>query len=92
MEAQFDDRLLAHMKTVIVAKLRREEKFTLSYTKDPGEGGRSTIWLHPAIELAFDFDDDTRPALNRAWIDELMRSANSNDGMSVIDEPVVLAR
>ncbi|MBM7473010.1 hypothetical protein ACFQD4_15260 [Subtercola frigoramans] len=80
------------MKTVIVAKLRREEKFTLSFTKDKKGGGRSTIWLHPAIELAFDFDEVTRPSLNRAWIDELMRSANSNDGMTVIDEPVVPAR
>ena len=83
-EITFDDRQLAHLKVVIVAKLRRDEKFTLSWE---GDDGRSTIWLHPAIELQFTFDERVRPPLNRGWIDQLMATANSGDGMRVIPEP-----
>ncbi|MEF2977951.1 DUF7882 family protein [Subtercola sp. YIM 133946] len=83
-EIDFDDRALAHLKVVIVAKLRRDEKFTLSWEN---ESGRSTIWLHPAIELRFGFDERERPPLNRLWIDQLMATANSGDGMRVIPEP-----
>ena len=86
-EAYFDDRVLAHVKAVVVAKLRRDEKFTLSFNRDPESRGRCTVWLHPAIELSFEFEDQQRVALNREWIDVLLRSANSNDGMSVSAEP-----
>ncbi|MCU1481826.1 MAG: hypothetical protein JWQ19_2612 [Subtercola sp.] len=85
-EIEFDDRLLAHLKAVIVAKLRRDEKFTLSWERSD-VNGRCTIWLHPAIELQFEFDDRERPVLNRLWIDQLMATANSGDGMRVVPEP-----
>ena len=86
-EIHFDDRLLAHLKVVIVAKLRRDEKFTLSWQREETDAGRCTVWLHPAIELQFEFDERERPPLNREWVDQLMATANSGDGMRVIPEP-----
>jgi hypothetical protein len=85
-----DDRALAHVKVVIATKLRRNESFTVSWRHPHGEpGGRSTIWLHPSIPLRFVFDEPEPPELNRAWIEELARSANSSDGITLLaeDEP-----
>ncbi|WP_309102610.1 hypothetical protein [Microbacterium sp.] len=82
-----EDRALAHLKVVIATKLRRQESFTLSWKHAEDEpGGRSTIWLHPAIPLRFTFDEAEPPALNSRWIEELMHSANSTGGITMVDE------
>lgn len=87
-EIDFDDRLLAHLKVAIIMKLRRDEKFTLSWEVSPDHGsGRTSIWLHPAIPLQFKFHGNRPPTLNRTWIEEFMLSANSTDGMQVLAEP-----
>jgi hypothetical protein len=84
---QIEDRALAHLKVVIAAKLRRQESFTLSWKHPDGaEGGRSTIWVHPSIPLRFVFDDPEPPRLNMRWIEELMHSANTSGGISLVDE------
>lgn len=82
-----DDRALAHLKVVIATKLRRNESFTLSW-KHPEDdlAGRSTIWLHPSIPLRFTFDEPDVPPLNMKWVEELMQSANSTGGISLVDE------
>ncbi len=88
-EVEFDDRVLAHMKAVIVAKLRRNESFTLSWDVPAEEGGgRSSVWLNPAIPIQFEFYGSRDPSVNRAWIDELMKSANSPGGMRIVPEPI----
>ncbi|WP_217183840.1 hypothetical protein [Streptomyces sp. AC495_CC817] len=84
-----EDRALAHLKIVIATKLRRNESFTLSWRHPAGEAvGRSTIWLHPSIPLRFTFDEPEPPALNARWIEDLMHSANSTGGISLVDEMV----
>ena len=90
LSVDVEDRLLAHLKSVIIAKLKRDEKFTFSWVTAPGADGRPgrcTIWLHPAIELHFVFDDAERPMLNRRWIDQLSQLANTSDGLSSLPEP-----
>ncbi|WP_210481155.1 hypothetical protein [Naasia sp. SYSU D00948] len=83
-----EDRLLAHVKMAIIAKLRRDEKFTFSWQHGvEGGGGRSTIWIHPSIPLRFKFDGSRTPVLNRAWIEALLLSANSTGGLQLIPEP-----
>ena len=70
---EFDDRALAHLRIVMIAKLRRAESFSFSWKFEAAYGsGRSSLWLHPAIPLQFEFYGGREPALNRAWIDELM--------------------
>lgn len=88
-EARFDDRVLAHLQIVIVAKLRRQESFAFSWSKPRDEGsGRASLWLHPAIPLVFTFHGGRTPTISRAWIDALMSSANSSGGLRIIPEPM----
>jgi len=87
-KVDFDDRPLAHLQIVIAAKLRRNESFNFSWVKDPSAGsGRTTIWMHPAIPLVYDFDGSRHPSINREWIDALMTSANSTTGLVLVPEP-----
>ena len=82
-----EDRALAHLKIVIATKLRRNESFTLSWTHPEGErNGRSTIWIHPSIPLRFVFDEPEQPQLNMKWIEQLMHSANTSGGITLVDE------
>lgn len=85
---EFDDRLLTHLQLVMGAKLRRNEAFFFSW-RDESEsgGGRSSVWVHPSIEVGFKFHGSRSPAVNRAWIDELMASANSSGGLRITPEP-----
>jgi hypothetical protein len=86
--AEFDDRLLAHIRVVIIAKLRRGESFTLSWNLETSHGsGRSSIWIHPSIPLQFEFFGSRDPSLNRAWIEALMATANSANGLELVAEP-----
>lgn len=85
---EFDDRVLAHLKVVILSKVRRGESFTFSWEYKAADGsGRSSIWINPSIPLQFDFSGSREPTLNRAWVDELVRLSNSPSGLRVIPEP-----
>jgi hypothetical protein len=79
-----DDRTLAHVELVVLAKLRRNESFAL--TIDTPKGGRSTIWINAASTLRFEFGEATH-ALNRDWLDELIDSANTTTGLQIVSEP-----
>lgn len=83
-----EDRTLSHLKVVFVSKLRRGESFAFSWTKNSGEGGgRTTVWVHPAIPLVFDFQGGREATLNRAWVDALMLSSTSANGLVIVPEP-----
>ncbi|PRY68488.1 hypothetical protein B0I08_104190 [Glaciihabitans tibetensis] len=83
----FDDRLLWHIKLVIIAKLRRQESFSFSWDNDnEGDGGLTCIWLHSEANLRFEFTIATEPDINRDWLEALMHSANSTSGLHVIPE------
>lgn len=79
-----DDRTLAHVELVIVAKLRRNESFALSIS--PDEGGRVTVWVSPSSTMTFKFDE-TEHAINRSWLEILLDSANTTSGLRVLPEP-----
>lgn len=81
---RFDDRSLAHLRTVVVAKLIQQESFLFTW-KDSGI--RRSIWMHPAIPVQFEFDSTESPQLNRGWVEELMASANSTGGLKLRPEP-----
>ena len=85
---EFDDRVLAHLQVVILAKLRRGESFTFSWDYSSANGGgHSSVWLHPAIPMQFDFVGKKDPALNRAWLEELVQLANTPAGLRIVPEP-----
>jgi hypothetical protein len=86
-EIEVDDRLLAHLKVVVLSKLRRAESFTISWDVEADQGGgRETVWVHPAIPLRFRFAGSRPPQLNRAWLDQLVRAANRGD-LRLMPEP-----
>ena len=85
---EFDDRVLAHLQIVIGMKLRRNEAFYFSWKDDQRVGdGRTTIWLHPTIPLVFKYYGSRMAAVNREWIAALERSANTSQGLQVVEEP-----
>lgn len=83
-----DDRVLAHLQVVMIAKMRRSESFSFSweYGRETG-GGRTTIWIHPSMSLRFRYTGSRVPELNRAWLEELSVLANSANGLRVVPEP-----
>ena len=67
-----DDRVLAHLKAVTTAKLRRGEGFLLSWIDSADAGhGRSSVWIHPTCDLHYKFDGGTPPKLDPAILDEM---------------------
>lgn len=88
VRVDFEDRILAHLHAVIGTKLRRGESFYFTWKDDPSIGdGRTSIWVHPRSTIVYKFYGSRRPALNRAWVDALMSTANSGTGLYVVPEP-----
>lgn len=83
-----EDRTLAHLQMIIVAKLRRTETFVFNWEADPAAGvGRVCIWLHPSMFLAFEYDDGRPPPINREWLELLSLTANGSGGLRLMPEP-----
>ncbi|MET0813542.1 MAG: ATP-dependent DNA ligase [Microbacterium sp.] len=88
VRAEFEDRLLAHIQVVIGNKLRRDEPFFFSWKEDASLGtNRMSIWVHPHATLVFKFHGSRPPAINPAWLDALMHTANSPTGLFAVPEP-----
>jgi hypothetical protein len=67
-----DDRILAHLRVLITAKMRRGEGFLLSWSDSLAIGdGRSSVWIHPACDLHYKFDGGTSPKLDSGLLDQL---------------------
>ncbi|WP_438853987.1 DUF7882 family protein [Agromyces sp. M3QZ16-3] len=80
-----DDRTLAHLQVVVLAKLRRRESFGFTAIVD---GREVSLWLGPSVALEFVYADRRRPAMNRAWVELLADVAASRDGLIIVPEPV----
>ncbi|WP_109211572.1 MULTISPECIES: ATP-dependent DNA ligase [Microbacterium] len=81
-----DDRALAHLRIVMMNKLRRSEPFMFDVEIGDGSGRRS-FWIHPAVPLQFHFFGSRQPRINRSWVEELMRAASGPNGLAVLPEP-----
>ncbi len=82
-----EDRTLAHLRIVIMNKLRRSESFMFTVDLDSEGISRRSFWMHPSVPLQFAFHGSREPRLNRLWIDALMVSASSPNGLFVVSEP-----
>ena len=81
---ELDDRTLAHVEIVVVAKLRRNESFAFSLA---GKGdARTSIWMSPASDVQFEYGKGNQE-VNRAWLEALIESANSPQGLRIGAEP-----
>ncbi len=84
---EFDDRLLAHMKLAIVAKLLRHESFLLNWTIPVEQGsGRMSLWISRETLLSFRFAGGRPPAINARWVEALALTSLRTGGMQLIDE------
>jgi len=81
-----DDRTLAHLRIVVMNKLRRSEPFMFDVEIGDGSGRRS-FWIHPSVPLQFHFFGSRQPRINRAWVEELMQAASGPAGLTILPEP-----
>jgi hypothetical protein len=87
MVIEFDDRVLAHLQIVMVQKLRRGESFLMSWRDSLNSGdGRAAIWVSPTIPLYFKFLGSKVPTIDKDWLHELGKSAESSTGLIVTNE------
>jgi hypothetical protein len=82
-----DDRTLAHVQLVIVARLRKNEAFVLSWGVDPAHGsGRRALWIDRHIPIVFQFDGSRRIQINRRWLDAMMQRSYAVSGLELMPE------
>lgn len=79
---ELDDRVLAHLRVVLMNKLRRNEPFFLHLDD---RSGVTSLWIHAAMPLVFHFYGSRSPALDRGWIDEFMSAASGPHGLALGD-------
>ncbi|MFZ4894233.1 hypothetical protein ACL9RL_07270 [Plantibacter sp. Mn2098] len=85
---EFDDRTLAHLKIIIVQKLRRRESFILSWQHHTENGGgRSSIWITDGAPIYFKFHGSKSVSLNREWLDRMMSTTHTVYGLVLDDTP-----
>ena len=82
---EIDDRTLAHLRMVVMNKLRRSEPFMFDVDMHDGSGHRS-YWLSPSVPLQFSFFTNRAIPLNRFWIQALMDAASGPNGLTVLPE------
>lgn len=88
LKTEFEDRTLAHLQAVIMAKIRRGESFAFTWKEDMSTGGgRTTVYLHGHSTLVFKYHGSRIPRLNPAWLQALTYNANSSRGLYVCPEP-----
>lgn len=88
LKVEFDDRVLAHIQAVVGVKVRRNERFFLSWFDTQAVGdGRSAAWIAPEIPLAFRFTTTAQHRLNRPWIEAMILAAGSGAGLVLTQEP-----
>ena len=81
-----DDRTLAHLRIVVMNKLRRSDSFMFDVDHADGSGRRS-YWMHAGVPIQFQFFGSRQPRINRAWIEELMDAASGPNGLTILPEP-----
>jgi hypothetical protein len=88
LHTDFDDRLLAHLRAVMINKLRRAECFLFTWTDDTApDMVQKSLWMHPAVGMQFELTVAAAQSLNQEWLLVLDRSANSAFGLTIRPEP-----
>lgn len=80
-----NDRTLAHLRVVIMNKLRRHESFAL-HVPHPGQGTLS-LFLSPTTPLVLQFWGGRAPAIDRELIEQMMLDASSPHGLTLAGDP-----
>lgn len=88
MRAPVEDRALAHLQVVMMAKLRRGEGFPFSWQGEGTSGSAplTAVWVHPGAKVAFEYESAHTPELSRQWLDRLSEAAYSAAGLHLLPE------
>ena len=82
-----DDILLAHLKLVIIAKLRRGESFVVTVPAlEHGCQVREALWVNPSVPMRFVMDEADVPLLDHHRLESLMAQANTLGGIVLMAE------
>lgn len=82
-----DDRILAHVQLLIVAKLRKQERFLLSWQIDPRQGsGRQSIWVDAGVPIGFRFAGSRSIQINQGWLEHLIDQSYTVGGAEITNE------
>ncbi|WP_136588147.1 MULTISPECIES: ATP-dependent DNA ligase [Actinomycetes] len=76
-----EDRLLSHLRIVVMNKLRRQESFMLNLPHP--EHGKLSIWFHPATPIVMQFYGSRPPQIDKHLIEEMMEQASGPDGLTL---------
>lgn len=77
----FEDRVLTHLRSVILGKMHMQESFVFTWVD--GEQ-QHTIWIHPTIPIHFEFDSSEVPEIDPEWLEQLVSLANSQTGLRYV--------
>lgn len=83
LQVELGDELLGHLEAALISKLRRSESFALRL--DDKTGAR-TVWISSASQLVFTYASE-RPAIDRAWLEAIVESANTPAGLRLLPKP-----
>lgn len=86
---QVDDELMAHLRTVMVTKLRRNESFPLTLTTEAGQA--ETLWIHASIPMRFVTECEEEEPLDRSILVAMMNAANSARGLDLTRDEFAVA-
>ncbi|GAA1936146.1 hypothetical protein GCM10009775_30050 [Microbacterium aoyamense] len=82
---EIDDRTLAHLELVVMAKLRRQESFSFALSDEDGSR-RQAVWISPVVALRFEYEAPM-PEISKQWLQDLVDTANSPGGLRIVPEP-----
>lgn len=77
-----DDRILAHLRIVVMNKLRRNEGFMLQLPVNEGVR-QASLWIHASNALVMQFYGGREPTIDRALVDQMMHDASGADGLTL---------
>jgi hypothetical protein len=86
-----DDRLLAHLRIVVMNKLRRNEGFMLQVPVNEGVR-QASLWIHASNALVLQFYGGREPAIDRELVDQMMHEASGADGLTLTGSGVASAQ
>jgi hypothetical protein len=84
---EVDDRPLAHLKIALLTLLRAGHSVAFSFPRAASAGsGRETLWITPTTDIRFLFLGSRSPAINEAWVRNIMDTANQPGGLHLVPE------
>ncbi|MET1016230.1 ATP-dependent DNA ligase [Orlajensenia leifsoniae] len=82
------DELVVHLRATITEKMRRGERFLLSWHEPAVVGdGTSSVWLDPSIPVRYHVDSGVDDSIDRGWVEAMIVAASSDDGLLIGSVP-----